>query len=107
VHLRDAVDRGRGDEHDTPDAGGARSLEHSSRAVHVDREDLAPPRADRERGGCVDDDVGTVDELADAGGIADVSSELLHARLEAAVVQRGNVQGPDVVSLGQQPPSKM
>ena len=98
MHLRHAVHGGRRDVDDAANARVARGREQRRSPVDVDRHDLAPRAADRQRRGRVDEHVGAVAELARARGVAHVAADLGHVALDR-VVDRHDVERAHVVAL--------
>ena len=105
--LRHAVDRGRRDEDDTPDARVVRGAQHVLGSADVDRANRFARGLDRQRRRRVHDHVGARHELADAVAVANVAAQLLDGALELGVVQRDDVEGSHVMPVGEQPSSEV
>src|SRR2546423_1389787 len=105
--LRNAVDRGRGDEHHARHTRIARRAQNILGTTHVHRPDRVARSLDRQRGRSVNDDIGAGDERADLIRVANVAAELLDRLLELGIVERHNVQRPDLVPVGEQPPREV
>ena len=80
--LGDAVDGGRRDQDDAPNAGGERAREHVRGALDVDRANRCARRLDRQRRRGVHEHVRAVDEGAHVLLGADVAADLLYPALE-------------------------
>ena len=80
VVLRDAVDRGRGDQDGAADSRLERRDQRDRGAVDVDRADRLARGLDRQGGCRVDEHVGALDEPGGGGRISNVAAQLLDRR---------------------------
>ena len=106
MHLGHAVHGGRRDVDNASNHGANGRREQRRSAVDVDRHDLLPRPADRQRGSRVHEHVRAVAKLLRAFGVAHVAADLGQVSLDR-VVHRHDVERADVVALRQQMPREV